>query len=228
LTDPRKNHRIILPVLFLLLLFLLKIYVLLSLVPFLLAFFWSVHKKGRALFLRFAIVITCYVLLLWNFNLLFPDYDIVEAFVNQQRNFMNFAGSVNAGSMLFVPELGTNVFSFIKATPFALVNVLFRPLFFDSTNFLMLFASVENTFVILLLFATLYFIRKKFKVDAYFAACLGFTIFFFLVVGLATPVSGAIVRYKIIGVPFLFFLLISLIDEKKLKHFLKFNADKNE
>lgn len=228
LTEPRKYYRIILPALFLLLLFLLKIYVLLSLIPFLLAFLLTVHKKGRAILLRFAIIITCYILLLWNFNVFFPDYNIVEAFVSQQRNFLNFAESVNAGSMLFVPELEANVLSFLKATPFALINVLFRPLFFDSTNFLMLFASVENAFVILLMFATCYFVRKKFRADAFFAACLGFTIFFFLVVGLTTPVSGAIVRYKIIGVPFLFFLLISLVDERNLKQFLKFKTDRNE
>ncbi|QQR94329.1 MAG: hypothetical protein IPJ93_10715 [Bacteroidota bacterium] len=43
-----------------------------------------------------------------------------------------------------------------------------------------------------------------------------YTLSLFELIGLVTPVMGAIVRYKIQALPFLFFLLIYLTDIEKL------------
>jgi hypothetical protein len=226
-SQPFQFQRLLLPFVFLLLLFSVKIYVLLCLIPMLIAYFWCILKPGRSI-LKFSAVFTAYVVLLWNFSLLFPDFDLVEAFVRQQINFMNFASDINAGSILYVPVLEANFFSFVKAAPVALANVLFRPFFFDSYNVFMFFVSIENMLFMIFLIVMLFHLKKNLMSSPLFLACIGFSLFFFIVVGLATPVMGAIVRYKIIGYPFLFAALISITDENKLNAFLKFKTKKNE
>jgi hypothetical protein len=49
---------------------------------------------------------------------------------------------------------------------------------------------------------------------------LGFVLYLFLLVGAYTPNSGAIVRYRSIGLPFLYAMLFCLWDLEKLKKLL--------
>ncbi len=218
LSEPFRLLRMCLPLLFLFLLFTLKIYVLMSLIPFLTAYFMSLKKQGRTVIFRFLLVFVCYVLVLWNLHLVFPNYNIIEALIRQQQNFLSFANDINAGSIIAVPLLKPELINFIGAVPVALFNVLFRPFFFDSTNAFMLMVSFENLFFILFLIMVSIFLKKKFLTDPLFMACIGFAVFFFVVVGLVTPVMGAVVRYKIIGYPFLFAAMIKLIDEGRLRN----------
>jgi len=55
--------------------------------------------------------------------------------------------------------------------------------------------------------------------------CAGFVLILFILTGIATPVMGAIVRYKVPALPFLLIVFLLIIDKDKLLKkiaFLKF------
>ena len=46
--------------------------------------------------------------------------------------------------------------------------------------------------------------------------CLSIVLLLFTLIGLITPIMGAIVRYKVPGLPFLLIFLLLLLDKEKL------------
>ena len=80
---------------------------------------------------------------------------------------------------------------------------------------MLLLPALENLlFILLLSFA--FFFRRKISNPEVFGFCLTFSILLFVVIGISTPVLGALVRYRIIAQPFLFVALLMLIDREKV------------
>ncbi len=213
--EPFKFYLLVCMFIFLLLLLSIKLYVILSLIPSLIAYFLT-KSSTRFIILKFIAVFSFYIILLWNFHHIWAEINFVEIFVRKQNDFINFAHSVDAGSIIKMKMLEQNIMSFISAIPLAFVNVLFSPLFYNSNNLLMFFVSVENLFFILLLILFLFVFNKKYKPSPLFYFNIFFSFLFFAVIGIATPVLGAIVRYKIIAYPFLFYALIAATDSDKI------------
>lgn len=199
-------------------LFTIKIYVLLFLIPVIIAYLWGRTSKSINLFLKFCLSISVFLILIWNFHYVVPGINFVDAFVRQQHDFISFAKSIDAGSIINGHVLQPNVLSFLKAVPVALINVFFRPFFFDSHNLLMFAVSVENFVFIVAIFGWFFLINRKFRPDAFFWLCVTFSLMFFTVIGLSTPVTGAIVRYKVVGFPFLFGFLIQMMNSEKVSN----------
>jgi hypothetical protein len=221
---PWKPVLWILLAVFLYVLISVKIYVLLCLIPVILALIWARKSRRPAVLFKFLIVMAAYVALLWNFHHIVPGMNFLEAFVRKQHDFIYFARSINAGSLIDVEMLTPHVASFIKSIPLAFLTLLFRPFFFDAGNVFMVLVSFENLFFILFLVVIILSLNRKLKPDSMFWACVFFSLFFFAVIGLATPVLGAVVRYKIIGYPFMFAALVSLTCDAKIKRiFQMFN-----
>lgn len=191
-----------------------KIYVIVILVPVIIARLWSSISQPKFVVAKHLIVFALFISLLWNFQYIFPEMNFVDVFARKQHDFINFAQSIDAGSFIELKKLEPNVWSFLSALPMAFVNILFRPVLFEANSVLMVFASVENLLFIVFLSMTFLSLKRKFKPDISFWGNVFFIVFFFSVVGLSTPVLGAIVRYKIIAYPFLFAMLLSLIDEQ--------------
>ncbi|HET6993221.1 MAG TPA: hypothetical protein VFJ43_17940, partial [Bacteroidia bacterium] len=116
-----------------------------------------------------------------------------------------------AGSMLNADYLKPNIQSFIKETPRALVHTLFRPFIWEGKNPMLLLPALENLMLLILLALTLFY-RKKISNPEIFGFCFTFSILLFLVMGLTTPVLGALVRYRIVAQPFFLIALLMLID----------------
>ena len=83
---------------------------------------------------------------------------------------------------------------------------------------MVLLAALENTFLLLVLAGLLLFYRRKglpqllpIHFFSLFVILLIYTL-----IGITTPVLGAMVRYKIIALPFLLFLVISSCDSSRL------------
>ena len=200
----------------------MKIYVLFCLIPAMIAFVWTKLSSNRFAFFKYAIVFAVYIALLWNFHHIFPTMKFLEAFVRKQHDFVHFAQSIDAGSMLQVKMLEPNIVSVLCALPGAMLTVLFRPFFFDSDNLFMFFISIENLLFVAFLVFCFLFRNKNFKPDQLFWTNMFFAFFFFSLIGLATPVLGAVVRYKIVAYPFLLAALISLTDSELIKKKLPF------
>lgn len=124
----------------------------------------------------------------------------------------------SSGSKITLTKLKPELWSILKNIPAALVNTLFRPTIFERNNLLSLFAAVENLLISALLFLVIiFFKRPKPEEQSIFIFCLSFVFILYSIIGLTTPVLGALVRYKIQGLPYLFMIFMLLMDGEKLK-----------
>ncbi|GAB4450627.1 MAG: hypothetical protein Fur0028_06120 [Bacteroidales bacterium] len=156
------------------------------------------------------------ILLYFNSEYFLP-YNFSEITVAKQHDFINMIHHFNVpvGSKIEIPLLSDSVVSFIKYSPNALINSLFRPFLFEAHNLTSLMAAIENTFILfLIILIPVFFKKNKFNQWMWFS--LSFSVMLFILIGLTTPVLGALVRYKVPAFPFLLFLLINFIDFEKI------------
>ena len=120
-----------------------------------------------------------------------------------------------AGSLLNVGFLEPDLKSFLSELPQATFHVLFRPFIWEGKNPMFLLPALENLLFILMLLLIIFF-KGKISHPAIFGLCISFSLLLLLVIGLTTPVLGALVRYRIAAQPFLFIALLMCIDREKL------------
>lgn len=128
------------------------------------------------------------------------------------------------GSFSFsLSKLNPSVESIIANSPGVIATCLFRPFVWESRKIIIFLASLEALFTLLI---TLFVIVKtKFLgfftyifTDAMLLFCFIFSILFALVVGYTTFNFGTLIRYKIIFLPFYFFLLIQIYSKYQRAH----------
>jgi hypothetical protein len=195
-----------------------KTYVLLTIIPSIIAWVISVFIKKY----RFVYIFICTHLLLFftAFTLSYVNksFDFTGNLMYKQRDFINVARDTKAGSKLTIGLLDNSMYSYLKNTPSALLNSLFRPTFFEVSSWMSLSVSVEN-FALIVLFTLVLFFRKP--PTGYQSLPILFALFFTLslslLIGWVVPVIGAIVRYKIPFMPFLITSLLLCIDFSKIR-----------
>ncbi len=127
-----------------------------------------------------------------------------------------------ANSVIGVEKMEPTFSSVYSTIPLAIVNVFFQPTLFSIKNVLQLFSWIENIWLLLLVvIAILFFDRKIILQKEVFVFCILFAIIQFALIGLTTPVVGAMVRYKVTALPFLFTICMLCIDGEKLSKKLK-------
>lgn len=147
--------------------------------------------------------------------LLGGPFDVINTLSLKQNDFVRFAMSLqNVGSLIDTNLLQPSVVDFLKHSPQALVNSLFRPFPWEVHNFMALIPALENIALeILLVWAFVSYLKKKHHVVS---RLLGFSFLFVvglnLLNGLIVPVTGALVRYKVPAMPFLFASLVCVCD----------------
>jgi hypothetical protein len=214
-----KNLIALLP--FFLLLVSMKVYVLLCLIPVIVGLLMFVKIRPFFIPIKFLIITGLFIFFAWNIHHVIPELNLVEAFVTKQHDFIHYALSVDAGSMIRMSFLEPVFSAFLKAMPSALFNTLFRPFFFDSSNMFMFIVSIENLLFVVFLLSISFLYNRNFTPDSFFWGNLFFALLLFVIIGLATPVLGAIVRYKIVGYPFMLTALVAVISPDKLSYFLR-------
>ena len=214
-----KLTEIILTMFCLLLVFYLKFYVLAVMLISMIAYAWARKEIGSKVLIKYAVVSAAIIALGLNLHHIIPGYNILELLAVKQKDFIGMTTAVEAGSLIKVTKLEPNFWGFIKNAPEALYHSLCEPWFFTSTKPFIVLAGLENLFMLLCAVAALVFFRKKWKDtdQPLVLFCLFFVIQLFLLIGWTTVVSGAIVRYKIPGTPFLFFMLILMLDMDKVR-----------
>jgi len=113
-------------------------------------------------------------------------------------------------SQVFLPSLDSSWKSYCKAIPYALFNILFQPVN-PGNNPLYWLALAENCFILVLL---LYCFWPPLPFLTWTRSPLYLLAVYFVVgslvlIGLTTPVAGALMRYKIPALPFLFSLILA-------------------
>ncbi len=107
----------------------------------------------------------------------------------------------------------------MKKFPEAFVAGIYRPYLWESGNVVMLISGLENTLLLILTFSSIFrtnlivFFRKLIREPILFFA-LSFSVFFAFSVGITTSNFGALVRFKISYLPFFLCALFILIKRK--------------
>jgi hypothetical protein len=203
-------------------LFVMKFYVFVALIPAILAW-WISQKTKRTIIIHLFTIVACLLAAL-GIGTIFPSYNFLVIMAAKQGDFINLANFLNVNSSIYMDYLEPNLWSFIKASPKAFINTLTRPWPTELKGILFYPPLFENLFIIFILFIG-WFYRKKVnpKQWKFIIFCLTFSILLFVIIGLTTPIIGAIVRYKIPAIPFLIFVALLFLDDSKLPQKLRSN-----
>lgn len=204
------------------LLFYIKFYVLASFIPLIFAKLWVTISNYKRIFFKYAITILIFINVLVFIPYLLPQWNIFEILAQKQRDFIGLAISENSGSFIQPISFEANFLSLLIHSPLAFIFVTFRPFITDISSPLMLPSFGENMIIILLTVLAIVFPRKK---DLIAFNMIWFCVFFvvsqFVLIGFTTPVIGAMVRYRLPGLIFLFILFGLIIDFEKVKKKLR-------
>lgn len=122
-----------------------------------------------------------------------------------------------SGSAINIDRLQYSFSSFAKLIPQSFYNVLCKPFFYDSRSVLELMASFENLFFLLFYILCFVFITKTSVNKNLLLCCMMIVITSFILIGITTTVTGAIVRYKIPFIPFLLMIPLLCLKSEVLK-----------
>ncbi|MDD3860500.1 MAG: hypothetical protein PHW83_09905 [Bacteroidales bacterium] len=204
------------------LMFLSKIYVLPAFLPA--VFFILVSKKMRIkyqLITFISIIIVSSVLVLFSGRIL--GYDIISTLSGKQNDFINYIElQDDPGSTYDLTRLKPDVISFIKIIPEGLANSFFRPFPSEVDSAFMLFSFLEIVLICLIAMMTIVFFKKPdTDTTRFILFCTIFILFLYVVIGVYTPNTGSVVRYRTPALPFLFVMLFVMIDWERIVRFFE-------
>lgn len=128
------------------------------------------------------------------------------------ENYYLMAHASADGAYVGYEGLEASWSSVIAHAPRAVITGLFEPLFrFDFTNFLQLAAVSENIVLLILTIMALlgWGLEKRLELSLIVLALLLYVLLFALIMGIAAPNFGAIIRYRISYQPFFTLIVLS-------------------
>ena len=193
----------------------IKIYVLFALCPA--AILWLTISYTKDLKWRIISIFIFPLLVIALPYFFFPQFNFLSLLIGKQHDFINLANTFHAGSTIIMQPLDGSIWSLITAIPLSLFHVVSMPWPTQIKGMIYVLPFFENILVFVLL-GLLLFYRKKLNSPQNHFLWFGvlFTIILFSIIGLTTPVIGAIVRYKVPAMPFLFFILLLSVDFPKI------------
>ena len=215
------------------LLYVIKVYILISYVPFF--FLFLVLKnvnliKSRVMRIGFVVglivaAITMFTTVMAQLAGTLGAYGGDDVTKNISIYQKAYAEQEDVGSSFSLGvEYDGSVQSLLKIAPAAIIATLFRPFLWESKKLSTLFSSIESMFIMFFTLSVLYkagpvnFIRSIGK-DPTVLYCLLFSLLFALFVGATTANFGTLVRYKIPCMPFYVAAMFIIQDRiKKIKN----------
>ena len=216
-----RGHQVVFAASFFLLM-ITKLYVLAAISPGLIAWYWSGNDSMRKIVVKFLGCYAIYFILVFNIGQVNDKYDITDIIYWKQKNFYVLAEYTNAKSLIHISQIEPSAWSILKHSPEAVLRVFVRPFITDSSSPLILMAAFENVLImVVMLLCVLFFKKSEFLQQPIFYFSIFLILILFSLIGLITPILGAMVRYKVPALPFLMFVFISLLDIEKLKNKLR-------
>lgn len=149
------------------------------------------------------------------------DNQLIEIKGGKKNKYRILKMIKGADSKIELSKLKTNNFRFIFNTPEYFFNVLFRPLPNEVNNVFIFLCLIENFILIICISLSLVFFKKPSQMELIWILGISFFMIpLIFVIGATTPIVGAIVRYKIPFLPFLFSIPLRMTNFKKLMGFL--------
>ena len=199
-------------------LFFLKFYVLMSLLPAMVLLIWARRFSGTALWPKTLVVYGLFALIGLNLHHIVPGMDILGVLTMKQRDFVGLAIQMSSGSfvmppVLLLPDTGL----FLSQAPYALYITLLGPMVHIGGSALGIVSAAENLAVLAFLTLCLVLHRPWKIVDGTLVSVmLLYVLLLALVIGWTTPVMGAIVRYRTPLLPFLMIAGLLLLDRDRI------------
>ncbi len=213
-----SNRHLIAFILSFFLLMMTKLYVLAAIFPGLIAWCWSRDDSMKKILFKFATCHLVYFMMVFNVGLVSDKYDITDIIYYKQKNFYTLAEYTNAKSLIHISQIEPTVWSVLKHSPEAVLRVFVRPFVTDSSSPLILLSAFENILIlVIILLCIVSFKKTEIIQQPIFYFSILFVLILFALIGLITPILGALVRYKIPALPFLMFVFISVSDLEKLR-----------
>ena len=199
-----------------LILFHLKFYVALMLIP-ILTLFWAIKKWKN---------VSIYVIVLFNYFSFFAialiwhfirwKWSLFTVFKWKKLDFEGLGKVMNAKSAINSSlPLEDNPLSFLLNMPIGLFNSIFRPYIWESYSPLILLSALENLVLFVFICFCIYF-RKREKPSVINICFITYAISLLTIIGMVTPIMGSLVRYKIPALPFLLLAFLMIVDTNKL------------
>ena len=138
-------------------------------------------------------------------------FDVINTLTYKQNDFVNYSLSLSdVGSLMDTYKLKPTMFDFIVNSPKALFNSLFKPLPWDVHNPMAILPAMENVLLLILIIVCVVYRKNNPQANTLVLFSLCFVICLNVLNGLIVPVYGALVRYKVPALPFLFGLLVCI------------------
>jgi hypothetical protein len=225
-TQHKKLSLLITSLLFVFLLFFIKIYIAIALLlVFLLLFIIDFILYKRVIMISFIYVLVITLALIFIGNIDYIQHDIDTKI----QNSIKLTNSVVVKSNYNIYDATSTDLNIFKVLPNALIVSFLRPFPWEISNPFMIVSFLENYFIIILLMLSIYLLfRNKDIIDnRTIAIIIAFTIFIlftYVLSGLIAMNFGTLMRYKIPALIFLSifpFLIFSTKISKKIEYYLK-------
>lgn len=193
-----------------LLLFSFRNYLLMLLLPALVCW-WLVFRYGQnGIWLTVALYMFGLIIIFAG-GYLHPDLNFAQYIVNRHNEFL----ALDGGSQLSLPMLESNLNSFLAYLPYAFDIALLRPHFTEIANASYWPAIAENTMIVLIIAGSFLPVKKQLFLNsgsgstkAFMTFLLCFAGSFLLLAGYTITLTGAIVRYRSLALPFLLLFIL--------------------
>ena len=177
-------------------------------------------------------VLTIVTLIVISFSISLSNFseqisDLTEESLTQIENYQkNYQAAQqddeNSKAGFEMASLNPSLSSMILRSPVVVLSCLFRPFLWESKKIIILFSSLESTFLLLstlfLLFKTKFFgFFKLVFTNHYVFFCFIISILFATIIGFTTFNFGSMTRYKIVLLPFYYFMLVQIYTAYKAK-----------
>ena len=179
-------------------LFALRNFVLLLLVPALTAWILSEKRPSKKWLIYSSIYIFCFVFF-FTAKYFLPALDFPGYIVAKQAEF----NVLNGNSKVAIPALHPSVAGFIAFLPYAIDMSFLQPHWSNIKSFTYLAAMLENALLLLLIVAGFIFGIRIRKLHPFLLFLIFTSFSLLLLTGYTVTFAGAVVRYKSIAVPLL-------------------------
>jgi hypothetical protein len=217
-----KFSRVLLIFLGIGLMLILRNFLILALLPPLIAWILCATIKLRPIAI-YSVAYLVFLILFFSAKYFVTGIDLPQAVVDKRLDFISLQGH----SSVAVNELKPTFTSFLKNAPEAFSLSFLRPYPSDVRHLLSLAAAVEVGLMILFILIFLFWRRKGINLSPILLFCVFFSAGVLFMTGYSVNNLGAIVRYRSIVFPLLFAPMVAKIDWSRIRE-LVFPNIKNQ